>query len=437
MSNRVLIPALKARVGDWNYYICVMRYAQVSKQIEFAHDLGGNVDLGKLIQRGISERTKEITEYLLKSEHRFLGAIIVAAWGGDPKYLSVEMDNANGILDGLDNSFGVLTFDDSVRYFALDGQHRLKAIKDAIKIDPKLGSDEISVILVSHYDTDGGRKKTRRLFSNINKNARKTTAGEDIALDEDDGYSILTRRIIDEHPFLMEEGRVIVFTKLGTSGEISVAGGSIPKTEKKAITTITTLHEMLINLGFSLKTTMQKRTIRPPEDDLDESFVILKNRLDDLLDNCGEWRSKVENSVSARDVRAPVKNEGAGHPMMRSMVQRSVTRVLKQIVEQGVKWDDLMNRLQTLTWRLDAPPWIAIANTHEGITSIKTSRDYAKLLDSLLLVHLAPNSKQEIIRARKGFKLLWNDNYPLTEDQLATYLSKSILNDDTNDEVMI
>lgn len=426
MSNRVLIPALKARVGDWNYYICVMKYAQIKKQIEFAHDLGGNVDLGKLIQRGISERTKDITEYLLKSEHRFLGAIIVAAWGGDPKYLSVEMDNANGVLDGLDNAFGVLTFDDSVRYFALDGQHRLKAIIDAVKIDPVLGNEEICVILVSHYDTDDGRKKTRRLFSNINKNARKTTAGEDIALDEDDGYSILTRRFIDEHPFLMESGRVIVFTKLGDSGEISVAGGAIPKTDKKAVTTITTLHEILINLGFSLKPTMQKRTIRPPEEDLEESFEILKTRLDDLFKSCGDWRKRVEDSASARDVRAPLKDEGAGHPMMRSMVQRAVTRVSKQIIEQGVKWEDLIIRLQKLTWRLDSPPWTAIANTHEGVTTIKTSRDYARLLDALLLVHLAPNSKQEIIRARKDFKTLWNDNYPISEDQLTIHLPKII-----------
>jgi DNA sulfur modification protein DndB len=425
MSNRVLIPALKASVGDWNYYICVMKYAQVCKQIEFAHDLGGNVDLGRLIQRGISERTKEITEYLLRSEHRFLGAMIVAAWGGSPKYLSVEMENAQGVLDGLDNAFGVLTFDDSVRYFALDGQHRLKAIKDALKIDPNLANEEISVILVSHYDTEDGRKKTRRLFSNINKNARKTTPGEDIALDEDDGYSILTRRLIDEHPFLREGGRVIVFTKLGTSGEISIAGGTIPKTDKKAVTTITTIHDMLGNLGFGLKPSMYKKNIRPPEDVLDESFEILKTRIDDLFKYCGDWKEKIEAAVNARDVRAPLKNEGAGHPMMRSMIQRAVTRVARQIVSQGISWDELLIRLQKITWRLDSPPWVAVASIKDGNVNIKTNRDYVSLLDALLTVHLAPNSKQEIIRARKEYKTLWNVSYPISEDELASNISKS------------
>ena len=32
-----------------------------------------------LIQRGISARTKDITQYLLKSPHRFLGGLVVAA----------------------------------------------------------------------------------------------------------------------------------------------------------------------------------------------------------------------------------------------------------------------------------------------------------------------------------------------------------------------
>lgn len=70
MSNKTFIPAFKAKVGDWQYYICIMKYAEVARQVAFAYELGSNTDLETMIQRGISERTKEITEYLLKSEHR-------------------------------------------------------------------------------------------------------------------------------------------------------------------------------------------------------------------------------------------------------------------------------------------------------------------------------------------------------------------------------
>ncbi len=130
MSNKTFIPAFQCTVGDWKYYICMMKYGEVARQVSFAHELGANSELGQLIQRGISTRTKGITDYLLRSQHRFLGAIVVAAWGGEPQYTRLSMDDPEGILHGLDREFGVLTFDGTQQYFALDGQHRLRAIKD-------------------------------------------------------------------------------------------------------------------------------------------------------------------------------------------------------------------------------------------------------------------------------------------------------------------
>ena len=64
MANKTFIPALEARVGDWKYYICMMKYAEVARQVSFAHELGGNRDLGSMIQRGIGDRTKDIVSYL-------------------------------------------------------------------------------------------------------------------------------------------------------------------------------------------------------------------------------------------------------------------------------------------------------------------------------------------------------------------------------------
>jgi len=56
-----------------------MKYGEVARQVNFAYELGGNDELNTLIQRGISARTKGITDYLLKSKHRFLGGLVVAA----------------------------------------------------------------------------------------------------------------------------------------------------------------------------------------------------------------------------------------------------------------------------------------------------------------------------------------------------------------------
>src|SRR5664279_2340922 len=113
MSSKTFVPAFQAKVGDWSYYLCLMSYAQVAREINFAYELGVNKDLGTMIQRGIGVRTSDITKYLLESEHRFLGALVVAVWGGEPDYLPLRMADTeeNGVLDGVDRQFGVLTFD--------------------------------------------------------------------------------------------------------------------------------------------------------------------------------------------------------------------------------------------------------------------------------------------------------------------------------------
>ena len=139
MPNRTFIPAFKARVGDWDYYICLMKYAEVRRGVEFAYALGGNKDLATMIQRGISERTKDITAYLINSPHRFLGSLIVAVWGGDPVYQAVQIADPDDLLKGIDSDFGLLTFDGSQRYFALDGQHRLKAITRSSQHQTRIG----------------------------------------------------------------------------------------------------------------------------------------------------------------------------------------------------------------------------------------------------------------------------------------------------------
>ena len=72
MSNRTLMLALRCKVDTWRYYICRMKYAEVARELHSPCDLSSNQELGRLIQRGISNRTKDITQYLLKSPHRFL-----------------------------------------------------------------------------------------------------------------------------------------------------------------------------------------------------------------------------------------------------------------------------------------------------------------------------------------------------------------------------
>jgi DNA sulfur modification protein DndB len=275
---------------------------------------------------------------------------------------------------------------------------------------------------VTHYDNPEGRIHTRRLFSNINRNAVKTGAAEDIVLDEDDGFAVLTRRFLDDHEFLKVDGRVKVIASAGWGeGVLKLAGNNINKTDPKALTTLPVLYDILQYIGWDLPGVVREMKARPSTEVLEESYGILCRRLDDLLANCGEIRKRLLDAAGAREVRAPKGMEETGHPFMRPVIQKAVARVAGEIVQQGLlSWDEVMSRLSQLDWHLSAPPWVAVFSV-EGKKMIPR-KENANLLGDLLHIHLAPKNVQVIKRARKTFKDLRGQQYPITEEELAKRL---------------
>lgn len=418
MTNKTYIPAFEAAVGDWSYYICKMKYAEVDRAVKFAHELGGNTELSNLIQRGLSSRTEEIKRYLLDSPHRFLGSLIVATWGGKPAYTTLEMDDSEGLLAGLDQGFGVLTLDGTHSFFALDGQHRLRAIKDALMKDPNLGSEDICVLLVTHHDTVEGRERTQRLFTNINRNAKPTTAGENIALDVDDAKAIITRRLLMEHDFFSDDGRVRIFSRPpDSSGSFTLAKQQVRKADSRAWTTMPVLYDMVEALVFDGDPSVKDRAVRPDDQVLEKTYHLVSDRLDQVLEACGEVRTAVENAASAKEIRIPEAEGGMSHSMMRPVVQKAVVRVTCQLVEEGrLTWDEALDRLRALSWKMHDVPWNSVFNIAKG--TMISGKDHAQLLDQLLRVHIRPNTIEDVKRARRAYRDLMGRTYPIKEEEL-------------------
>lgn len=423
MPSKTFVPAFKAHVGAWDYYLCLMSYAQVAREINFAYELGVNKDLGSMVQRGIGVRTDEIREYLLTNERRFLGALVVAAWGGQPEYLPLRMEETEdqGMLAGVDREFGVLTFDGTHQFFALDGQHRLRAIKDAIKKNPDLGTEDIGVIVVPHFDDESGRQITRRLFTNINRNAVRTTVQENIALDEDDGFAITARRLLDDHSFIGKEGVVQVFSKRGDDGLLKLATRQVP-VSGNSWTTIGVLYDLCKTLGFDLDGTMHKLSQRATDAVLETSYKILSERFDELLSFCGDLPGRYSAAPSGKELRAPKGHEGDGHPFMRPVVQIAVTRVVRHVIEQRqLTWDGALERLSALDWRMAASPFEVVWQaTPGGRTEGKmlSGKNGSEALYSLLLAHVAPPNKSQVDRALKAFREFRGKKYPVAAGDL-------------------
>ena len=232
-----LYPALIAHMGDWTYYIVKMRMREVAAEVQFGSEVHNDFTLDEAIQRTIKESRvkKEIVTFLLGRPDRFFASLVVAAIGGSPKFypVSVSDDPQFEILadeESIEQSFGVLRFSGTQNYYALDGQHRLKAIKTLLQPDDEserveppadFANEEISVLMVIRpTDTPDEEWLTsyRRLFSSLNRYAKPTDRDTNIIMDEDDIFAILTRRLISSHDFFKAPGRHLDSFRVKTRG---------------------------------------------------------------------------------------------------------------------------------------------------------------------------------------------------------------------------
>jgi DNA sulfur modification protein DndB len=96
---------------------------------------------------------------------------------------------------------GYLSLTRDEKIFALDGQHRLAGIEYALEKDPEIGGQQISVTFLAHFNDDAGLKRTRRLFTTLNKRARPVNKDAIISLDEDDVCACATRYLVEESDY--------------------------------------------------------------------------------------------------------------------------------------------------------------------------------------------------------------------------------------------
>lgn len=231
MNSKLSLPCLKAKIGDWFYYIALMSFDEVSKRVKLPKEidkkyLDPQLQLGEWIQRDLDKkRTKRIVEYLIKNDQRFFNSLILGIYEGAPVWQeivinddeqnSIEYDEETKIY--LGKSFGVLTLFGDENIFAIDGQHRAIGIREAVKQSEKIVSDEVSVIFVAHKATIEGKIRTRRLFSTLNRYAKPVGKSDIIALSEDDNCAVITREVIDSFDLL--KNKIIINKSPSISSE--------------------------------------------------------------------------------------------------------------------------------------------------------------------------------------------------------------------------
>jgi DNA sulfur modification protein DndB len=383
-----LFPGVRARMGRWTYYMVRMTMDDL-KSVRFAREIESGNGLDDALQRALNEpRSKnQIATYLQRQPDRFFNSIVIASIGGNPKWfpISVEDNPALALVaddENLMGSFGILRFDGNENYFALDGQHRLNAIKSLLDSSNELyrnkpegfEKEEQSVVLVvpSEAETpEAFKERFRRLFGHLNRYAKPMDKATSIIMDEDDAIAIATRRLFSDHEFFSVVGPQKDSLRIDTN-----AGSNITNPNAPHLTKLEVLYEMNTILLSSSRRELQgwfgtnESTadfirFRPEEQVLDDIYNELSIYWDAILKVLPVLRSDASKMRNHNLIGAEETRDEQDNLLFWPLGQIALARVIRALLDlnesQPTDFDSAVSALAPLkriSWDLTASPWV-------------------------------------------------------------------------------
>lgn len=352
MKTSTLLPAIRSRVGDWNFYVTTLTFSEVATLIKAPDEIHERKQLAEWIQReAIESHADAISSYIKSSPQRFLGSLIVGIYGGSPDWspLKVKIPEHEQVseeqLSRIEGTLGLLHLFGGEKLFAIDGQHRVAGIKRALidePVDSLLRTDCVSAIFVSHDpNTEAGKARTRRLFTTVNKKAKPIARTQTIALDEDNGFAIVTRRLIDSHPLFSDEGGRVLYASTG----------ALPASEVRAITSVVGLYELVKDLYGGSESFDQKR---PCDDAIEEHLQFCASYFDALLECVPEY---VEVFKSSSGQPGDYRTGECNHLLFRPAGQRAFARAVQLLVARKIPLTDAIKTLLTAEMNILKEDW--------------------------------------------------------------------------------
>ncbi len=184
MNFTYQFPAVKGIQAGREYYISMVPLKLLSRLFPAEEEI---VLPEYRAQRRINEsRIPEIKNYILENRNTYVFSALSASIDGDFKFISQE-----------ETDVGLLVVDMESVFLINDGQHRRAAIEAAMREDPSLEKENISIV----FFRDEGLARSQQMFTDLNKHAVKTSNSLATLYDSRDEIAVATKHVIEVIPF--------------------------------------------------------------------------------------------------------------------------------------------------------------------------------------------------------------------------------------------
>jgi DNA sulfur modification protein DndB len=267
-------------------------------------------------QRVLSDaRIPAIKNYILNNPEDYIFSSLTASVDGMMKF-------SPGVGLSSDSKLGRLYIAMEARLLINDGQHRRRAIEEALKERPELGHEMISVV----FFQDSGLKRSQQMFSDLNKNAVKPTKSLNILYDHRDKFS---RFVVDM------TSSIEIF-----KDRVELEKTTISNRSTNAFT-LNGISDATLHL-FGIKKT---RKLTKEEQELAREFWELVSKY------IPEWGLLLEKKISAADMRKEFVHGNTNTLNALGIVGRILIR------DHPENWREILKGLIGVNWTRNNSEW--------------------------------------------------------------------------------
>lgn len=307
-SAKFSFPAVKGIQANMEYYVTMIPLDCIPKLFTFSDE---NLPPEIRSQRTLSKaRIPEMCDYILNNLKSYVFSALTASIDGD---IDFETSDSN-------SSLGMLSISMSAKLLINDGQHRKAAIEMALKKNPYLKYEHISMVLYH----DIGLKRSQQMFSDLNRFAIRPTKSLNILYDNRDFSSLLVKNVIASIPD---------FSNLIDKEHTSIPNRSI------ALFTLSAIHRGTIALFKGITFSSE------------EQLSTAVRYWTAIYNNMPEWQK-----VASKEMKASTVRKDSLSPL--SITLRALGQIGNTLLTQYPNtWENKLNALNNIVWLKTNPLW--------------------------------------------------------------------------------
>ncbi|MBJ6610746.1 MAG: DNA sulfur modification protein DndB [Candidatus Thiothrix moscowensis] len=306
-------PAIRGIQAGRPCYIAMCPMRIVPKLFRFdEEDVPPELRAQRVLNR---QRIPEISSYLVENSMDYTLSSLTAS-------VSSKVTFSPMSDTGVGQNIGTLSIPMDAQILINDGQHRRAAIEEAIKENPELGYDNISVL----FFIDEGLARSQQMFADLNKHAIRPSDSISTLYDLRDSISDLARHV---------QKNVPLFARMTEMEKSSISNRS---------TKLLTLSSIK-NASKALLRKNNKEQILIEEKNLAIEFW------EAVVANMSDWQAALRKEIAPAELRNDYVH--AHGVMLQAMGQIGADL----LTQHRNNWKTILQGLKNIDWSRNNPDW--------------------------------------------------------------------------------